>query len=103
MGEGALLGEVHGSFYPHLPHENHTSGRGWQGSLNSCECSEHQMEQRFSQDAARTACPSVVSQVTFKQQWSRPYGEGGQWQDQEQRRTGVSGEGQERDKGQQGN
>jgi hypothetical protein len=44
----------------------------------------------FPQDAAKTACPSVESQVTFK-----CTGEGGQWWEPEH--TSVVGQGEERE------
>lgn len=65
---GRFWGQTLCLFYHQPPNVNHTSERGWRGSLNTFLVSALNtkwIKIFFPWDVTKTACPSVVSKMTF--------------------------------------
>ena len=99
IGEWTFLGRKMCLLYHQPPNANHTIERGWRGSLNiflvSALNTKWIKKNFFLWDAAKTVCPSVVSKMTFKQQWSWVYcgGKGAASGTEEQKNWGPGGVG----------
>lgn len=68
IGEWTFLAENAVLVISPPPNVNHTSERGWRGSLNTFLVSALNtkwIKKKFPRDATKTACPSVVSKMTF--------------------------------------